>query len=68
MTDSFIYELPLKANPEQETILEIRFTAGGHLYNGCLGEALRRLDLARQSQEWQKAKKLPRSKERTEHF
>jgi len=68
MSDSFIYELPLQANPEQENVLRTRFGAGGHLYNGCLGEALRRLDLARQSQDWQKAKKLPRSKERTEYF
>ncbi|MGH7890360.1 MAG: RNA-guided endonuclease TnpB family protein, partial [Thermodesulfobacteriota bacterium] len=68
MSDSFIFELPLQTNPEDETTCNTRFYAGGNLYNACLGEALKRLDLARQSKDWERAKKLPRSKERTEHF
>ena len=67
MSDSFIFELPLQVTPEQERI-HTRFEAGGHLYNICLGEALKRLDLARQSIDWQKARKLPKSPERTQKF
>ena len=68
MSDSFIFELPLRTSPEEESICNIRFYAGGNLYNACLGEALKRLNLARQSKDWKLAKKLPRSKERTKYF
>ncbi len=68
MSDSFIFELPLQLTPEEEKRIHTRFEAGGHLYNVCLEEALKRLDLARQSKERQKARKLPRSKERSKQF
>ena len=68
MSDSFIFELPLQVSPEEEKTLNTRFDAGGSLYNVCLGEALKRLDLARQSKEWALVRKLPRSKERSKRF
>jgi len=68
MSDNFILELPLQSDPGKESTLDTRFYAGCHLYNACLGEALKRLDLAKQSKDWGRAKKLPRSKERTEYF
>jgi putative transposase len=68
MSDSFIFELPLQIPAEQESVCHARFYAGCNLYNACLGEALKRLSLARQSKDWQQAKKLLRSKERSNCF
>ena len=51
MSDSFIFELPLETDPEQESISDKRFYAEGNLYNTCLGEALKRLDLAKESRD-----------------
>ena len=44
-----------------------RLLAGTRLYNAALGEALRRLDLMRQSKDWQAARKM-KPKERTAAF
>ncbi len=67
-TPSFVLELPLKTTSIQETIILTRLEAGRHLYNACLGEALKRLDLIRQSREFQKVIGLPEGKERTARF
>ncbi len=61
-------ELPLNTSPVQESEVLVRLEAGRQLYNAYLGEALRRLDLLRQSKEFQWVKQLPRGKERTEAF
>ena len=53
---SFVLELALKVSIENEIILEKRFEAARHLYNGCLGESLKRLGLVKQSKLWTKAK------------
>lgn len=68
MSDSFIFELPLQSHPEKDSTLNTRINAAHQLYHGCLEEGLRRLALAKESQDWKKAKKLPRSKERSEFY
>ncbi len=67
-TPSFILEFPLDTDPFQESTILVRLEAGRQLYNACLGEALRRLDLLRQSKEFQEIRTLPEGKARTEGF
>jgi hypothetical protein len=67
-TPSFVLELPLETTSVQETAILTRLEAGRHLYNACLGEALKRLDLIRQSREFKKIIVLPAGKERTDKF
>ncbi len=67
-TPSFILELPLKTTPVQESTILVRLDAGRQLYNACLGESLKRLDLLRQSKEYQQIRTLPKGKSRTEAF
>lgn len=57
-SESFVLEFPLKIYLVQEKELEKRFEACRHLYNACLGEALKRL-----SRLWNKARSLPKTKE-----
>jgi putative transposase len=58
-TNSFIAEFPLATTPLDERTLSIRLEAARGIYNACLGEALKRLRLMRDSKEWKKAKALP---------
>ncbi|WP_414588822.1 RNA-guided endonuclease TnpB family protein [Scytonema sp. PCC 10023] len=69
-TLSFITEVPLIVNSKQESELLSRFQGGRQLYNACLNEAMARLDLVRNSESYQVAKLLPRTKkkERSEAF
>ena len=73
-TPSFILELALETSAHDEAELNARFEAARQLYNACLDEAKRRLELLRQSKEFQKARKMPKTingksnKERTEAF
>ncbi|NJM72068.1 MAG: transposase [Scytonema sp. RU_4_4] len=62
--------MPLVVDSKQESELLSRFQAGRQLYNACLNEAMKRLDLVRNSELYQVAKKLPRTKkkERGEAF
>jgi putative transposase len=65
MSEAFyVYELPLEATAHDVRILNIRFESGRSLYNACLGEGLRRLDLMRERKLWQKARKSTNKKER----
>lgn len=57
---SFVLELPLVVNPQENRVLSARFEAGRQLYNAVLGEALRRLDRMKQSKAWAAARKLPK--------
>lgn len=68
MSESFIHELPLKASPADLRILDVRFDQGRQLYNACLGEALRRLDLMRESKAWRRARQSRDKKERATLF
>lgn len=57
-TASFICEIPLRVSPKNEAVLLSRFEAGRQLYNACLGESMRRLNLIKQSKIYQYAKLL----------
>ncbi len=57
-TPSFITELPLRVSPADEGVLLSRLDAARQLYNACLGEALRRVNLIRQSRDFNKARAL----------
>ncbi len=73
-TPSFILELAVVSSPHDESELNTRFEAARQLYNACLDEAKRRLELLRQSKDFQEARKMPKTvngkanKERTEAF
>jgi transposase len=49
-------------------VLLARLEAGRQIYNACLGEALKRLTLYKQSKLYQQARKLPKGKLRNETF
>jgi hypothetical protein len=66
---SFVCELPLAVQSSDLTVVGSLLEASRQLYNSCLGEALRRLRLMRESKAYQAAKKLsPKSKERAAAF
>ncbi|MFB2895924.1 hypothetical protein ACE1CI_23690 [Aerosakkonemataceae cyanobacterium BLCC-F50] len=68
-TPTFIVEIPLVVSSKDVGVLSSRFEAGRQLYNACLGEAMRRLKLVKQSRKYLAAKKLKKgSKARTEAF
>ena len=58
---SFVLELGLEVDAHSEAELNKRFEAARQLYNSCLAEAKRRLDLLRQSKESQRARTLPKT-------
>jgi len=62
--DCFVLLLPLVTTPQKERVLEVRLDVARQVYNACLGEALRRLNLMRQSVDYQRARKLPKGRER----
>lgn len=68
MTDTFIHEIPLKTTPHDEAVLDVRLEAARNLYNACLRESLRRVDLMRESKAYQAARNLPKGKPRNEAF
>ena len=57
-TPSFICELALKVAPAIEGVLLSRLDAARQMYNACLGEAMRRVNLIRQSKDFNKARSL----------
>ncbi len=59
-TESFVCELPLVLAGDDERVLSVRFDVARQAYNACLSEALRRLELLRQSKGYQAARKLPK--------
>jgi putative transposase len=69
-TPSLITEIPLIVDSAQEKELLSKFEASRQLYNACLNEAMVRMELVRNSEAFQTAKKIPRTKkkERTEAF
>ena len=66
--DSFVLTLPLATKSSDERALGIRLEAARCVYNAVLGEALRRLDLMRQSKAWQRACKMRRGDARRDAF
>jgi hypothetical protein len=67
---SFVLELPLKVNSKQDSQLLSRFNAAMRLYNNVLGEAKTRMELVKNSEAYQAARKISRdrNKERSEAF
>jgi hypothetical protein len=65
---SFITEIPLKVSQQDEAVLLARFEAGRQLYNACLGEALLRLNLCKQSLLWTAAQQSKKKNERNNLF
>jgi hypothetical protein len=65
-TPTFIAEFQLCATDERA--LRIRLDAGRNIYNAALGEALRRLDLMRESKAYQAARAMPKGKDRAAAF
>lgn len=57
-TPSFVCEIPLRVSPSEEVELLTRLDAGRQLYNACLGEALARMRLSKQSKAYQIASSL----------
>lgn len=66
--DTFIHELSLRVLPAQERELTVRFDCARQLYNACLGEALRRLRLMRESRAFRRARVMKRGRERSSEF
>jgi len=59
-SSSFACEIPLTVSTAQEKALLARLEAARQIYNACLGEALRRLALLRQSKPYRVAICLPK--------
>lgn len=57
-TPSFVCEIPLRVSPPQEKVLLARLEAARQLYNACLGEAVKQVQLVQQSRLWQRAWKV----------
>jgi len=68
MSDTFIHEIALRTTPHDLAVLGVRLDAARQLYNACLRESLRRLDLMRESKLYQAARQLPKGKERNAAF
>lgn len=67
-TPSFVCELPLQTIPVDERELAIRLEAARQVYNAALDESLRVLALVRESRDWQRAKLMPKGKDRSACF
>jgi putative transposase len=67
-TASFVAEFPLRTTAADERALGIRLDAGRNIYNAALGEALRRLDLMRESRAWRITRAMPKGRERRDAF
>ena len=67
-TPSYIVELPLRVNDQQNRFLEKAVEFGRTLYNATLGTALGRLQRMRETQEWRGARDMPKGKARTKAF
>lgn len=65
---SFVVELPLRVDDQQNRFLEQAFEFGRTLYNATLGTALGRLQRMRETKEWQKARDISKGRERTKAF
>ena len=67
-TSSYIVELSLRVNDQQNRFLEKAFEFGRMLYNATLGTALGRLQRMRETKEWREARDMPKGKARTKAF
>lgn len=60
-TPSFITEIPLITSAANERVALTRLEAGRQMYNACLGEGVRRVNLIKQSKLYQFAQSLPKT-------
>lgn len=60
-TPSFITTIPLIVTSRDEKEIDARFNSGMRLLNACLNEAEIRMNLVRNSEAYQTARKIPRS-------
>ena len=67
-TPSFVTELPLAVDGEQERIVLARLEAARQVYNACLGEALKRREALLHSRAYQAARAMPAGRARTQAF
>lgn len=67
-TPTFVIELPLCVNDQQNRFFRQLFEFGRTLYNATLGSALGRLQRMRESLSWRQARSMPKGKERSKHF
>ena len=67
-TPTFVIELPLCVNDQQNRFFRQVFEFGRTLYNATLGSALGRLQRMRESLSWRQARSMPKGKERSKHF
>ena len=67
-TPTFVIELPLCMNDQQNRFLEKAFEFGRMLYNATLGTALGRLQRMRETKEWREARDMPKGRARTKAF
>lgn len=65
-TPSLITQIPLKVTGSQERELLARFQAARQLYNACLSEAMVRMELVRNSEPYQQARKLSKEKDKAQ--
>lgn len=67
-TPSYIVELPLRVNDQQDRFLKKAFEFGRTLYNATLGTAPGRLQSMRESKAWRNARNMPQGKARSKTF
>lgn len=67
-TPTFVIELPLCVNDQQNRFLTQAFELGRTLYNATLGSALGRLQRMRESLPWRETRSMHRGKERSKRF
>lgn len=65
---NFTLTLKLETLPFQEDILIKRLEIGRNIYNACLSELHKRYKIMKQSKEYKKVCKMPKSKERNKKF
>ena len=68
ITPTFVVELPLRVNDQQNRFLTQAFEFGRTLYNATLGSALGRLQRMRESLPWRQTRSMPKGKERSKRF
>jgi hypothetical protein len=61
---SFIVELPLINSKADDAAVMVRLDLARRLFNACLGEAIKRLNLMRESKAWQSARTLNRASQK----
>jgi len=67
-TPTFLVELRLNTSNRDRIEIDKALDAGRMLFNACLGEALKRIDLMRESKAYRRTVAMPRSEERTKAF